>query len=106
MGAKAETYLARTGAIGQNVEPLADVIKRICKTVTGQEPTPKAPQVVVSMWRDNNVFNDAGIPSLTFGPPRRREPETGRLYFQLEDLVNMANIYAQAAYAICSQPKG
>jgi len=105
VGAKVETYLARTGAVGQNVEPLADIVKRCCQAVTGHEPTPKAPQVVVSMWRDNNVFNEAGIPSLTFGPPRRREEDTSRLYFQLEDLVNMANIYAQVAYEICSQPK-
>jgi hypothetical protein len=67
---------------------------------------PEAPQEVVSMWRDNNVFNEAGIPSLTFGPPRRREKETHRLCFELDDLVNMANVYAEVAYAICQQAKG
>jgi hypothetical protein len=71
--------------------------------VTGQDPTPQAPQEVVSMWRDNNVFNEAGIPSLTFGPPRRREPGSGRVYFEIEDLSNMANVYAQVACAICRQ---
>lgn len=103
VGAKVETYLARTGAIGRDTEPLADHVKQCCLEVTGHAPTPEAPQVVVSMWRDNNVFNEAGIPSLTFGPPRRREPSTGRLHFELRDLVNMANIYAKVAYAICSQ---
>lgn len=103
VGARVETYLARTGAIGENVERLAQIVKESCHAVTGREPAPQAPQEVVSMWRDNNVFNEAGIPSLTFGPPRRRESETGRLHFQLEDLANMANIYAQVAYAVCSQ---
>lgn len=101
VGAKVETFLARTGAIGKHIEPLAAVVTKAMKTVTGRDPLPAAPQEVVSMWRDNNVFNEAGIPSLTFGPPRRREKETNRLYFEIADLADMANIYARAAAAIC-----
>ncbi len=101
VGGKVETFLARPGAIGKNTEPLkAEVIKAF-KNVTGLDPLPSAPQEVVSMWRDNNVFNEAGIPSLTFGPPRRREKETNRLCFEIADLANMANVYAQVALAIC-----
>ncbi|HEV2688511.1 MAG TPA: M20/M25/M40 family metallo-hydrolase [Bryobacteraceae bacterium] len=106
VGARIETFLARSGAVGQNVEPLAEEVKRSFKAVTGEDPLPEAPQEVVSMWRDNNIFNQAGIPSLTFGPPRRKDPETGRLCFELGDLTNMANVYAQVAHAICSQSKG
>ena len=105
-GARVETFLARAGAIGKGVEPLAEEVKRSFKAVTGRDPLSSAPQEVVSMWRDNNVFNEAGIPSLTFGPPRRKEPETGRLCFELDDLANMANVYAQVAHAICNRPRG
>lgn len=105
IGARVETYMARAGAVGKRVEPLAAVTRESFHAVTGQQPSPRAPQEVVSMWRDNNVFNEAGIPSLTFGPPRRREERTSRLCFELADLVNMANVYARIAYRICNQSK-
>ena len=101
VGGTVETFLARSGQVGQGMEPLAQEVKKAFKSITGQDPLPAAPQEVVSMWRDNNVFNEAGIPSLTFGPPRRREKDTNRLCFELDDLVNMANVYAQVASAIC-----
>ncbi len=101
VGAKVETFLARRGAVGKNTEPLAAEVTQAFQDVTGQSPRPCAPQEVVSMWRDNNVFNETGIPSLTFGPPRTREKETDRLCFELADLVNMANVYARVAAAIC-----
>jgi acetylornithine deacetylase/succinyl-diaminopimelate desuccinylase-like protein len=101
VGGKVETFLARRGAVGKNTEPLANEVAKALKNVTGMDPAPRAPQEVVSMWRDNNVFNEAGIPSLTFGPPRRKEKETNRIYFEIDDLANMANVYAQVALAIC-----
>lgn len=105
VGARVETFMARAGAVGTGIEPLADEVKQAFKKVTGQNPLPEAPQEVVSMWRDNNVFNEAGIPSLTFGPPRRRDKKN-RLCFELDDLVNMANVYAEVAHAICQHAKG
>jgi len=105
VGGRVETFLGRTGIVGKGVEPLVDEVKRAYRSETGQETAPVAPQEVVSMWRDNNVFNEAGIPSLTFGPPRSRD-ETGRLCLLLEDLVTTANVYAQVAAVICRQPKG
>ena len=56
------------------------------------------------MWRDNNVFNAAGIPSLTFGPARRKEEGSGRLYLDMGDLVTTATVYAQVASGICNKP--
>ncbi len=57
------------------------------------------------MWRDNNVFNSLGIPSLTFGCARKREEKSGRLYFEIQDLVKTAKIYAQVAYGISNRPR-
>ena len=97
-------FLARNGAEGKNVERLAAEVRRCYKQVTGQDTLAKAPDEVVSMWRDNNVFNAAGIPSLTFGCARRKEENGGRLYLDIGDLAATANVYAQVAQNICGQP--
>jgi len=104
VGARVETFLTRNGAEGKNVERLAAEVRRCYKQVTGQDPLAKAPGEVVSMWRDNNVFNAAGIPSLTFGCARRKEENGERLYLDIGDLVATATVYAQVAQGICDQP--
>ncbi len=100
-GGKSSRFWLVLAPVGKNIEPLAAAVRKAFRNVTGLDPLPLAPQEVVSMWRDNNVFNEAGISSLTFGPPRRREIETNRLCFEIDDLANMANVYAQVASAIC-----
>ena len=104
VGARVETFLARDGIEGKNVEPLAAEVRRCYKQVTGREPLSKATDEVVSMWRDHNVFNAAGIPSLTFGPARKREENSGRLYFDIGDLLATATVYARVAQSICDKP--
>ena len=101
--ARVETFLARDGIEGKNVERLAEVVRRCYRQVTREDPPARAPDEVVSMWRDNNVFNAAGIPSLTFGCARRKD-EAGRLYLDINDLVLTATVYAQVAQNICDQP--
>jgi acetylornithine deacetylase/succinyl-diaminopimelate desuccinylase-like protein len=105
VGAQVEMFLGRSGAEGRGVEPLAQEVRRSYKALTGRDVPAKAPTEVVSMWRDNNVFNSMGIPSLTFGCARRQEPNGGRPYFDIRDLVNTAIIYAEVAYSICNQPQ-
>jgi acetylornithine deacetylase/succinyl-diaminopimelate desuccinylase-like protein len=103
VGARVETFLARNGAIGKNVERLAEEVRRSYQQVTGQEPVAPASTETVSMWRDNNVFNAAGIPSLTFGCSRRKG-EDGRLYLDIADLVTTAKVYARVAQSLCEKP--
>ncbi|MGH9357388.1 MAG: peptidase dimerization domain-containing protein, partial [Terriglobia bacterium] len=105
VGARVEMFLGRSGNEGQNVEPLAEQIRLSYKELAGQDAPAKAPSEVVSMWRDIIVFNTAGIPSVTFGPPRRRDEASKRLYFELSDLVTAAQIYARVAYAISNQAR-
>ena len=102
VGARVETFLARQGAIGKNVERLAEEVRGAYQQVTGQEPLFPASTETVSMWRDNNVFNAAGIPSLTFGCGRRKG-EDGRLYLDVGDLVTTATVYAQVAHRLCGK---
>jgi len=54
------------GHIAKNAEPLIAAIKSSHRYVLGTEP-PKPPSAEVSMWRDLNVFNETGIPSICYG---------------------------------------
>ncbi len=63
------------------------------------------------MWRDLNIFNEVGIPAVTFGPPRRTPgggPWRGGddRFFTKDDLLEAARIYALTALAICNTPGG
>lgn len=104
VGAVVETFLARSGAEGRNVDLLDQAVRRCYKELTGSEVPNRAPTEVVSMWRDINVFNAVGIPSLTFGPPRRQEGSGGRTYLDLGELVTTALVYARVACAVCNTP--
>jgi hypothetical protein len=53
------------------------------------------------MWRDLNVYNEVGIPSLTYGPPLGLSAE-GWSYFIRRDDVNLAaQLYAMIALEVC-----
>jgi acetylornithine deacetylase/succinyl-diaminopimelate desuccinylase-like protein len=56
---------------------------------------------ISSMWRDVSIFNEMGIPSITYGPPRA----ITRQAIALEDLVRTADVYAQLAIDLCNRPK-
>lgn len=105
VGARVEMFLGRSGIAGRGVEPLAEEVRRSYKQVTGKEVPAVAPTEVTSMWRDNNVFNSMGIPSLTFGCARNQEPNAGRLYFDVQELAITAVLYADIAYRICNRPR-
>jgi hypothetical protein len=63
------------------------------------------------MWRDTNVYNEFGIPSLTFGPTRykmgRHKHRTSNRYQTIDryltipDMVMAARVYARTALEIC-----
>ncbi len=92
--------MAKSGAVAEGIEPLADAVAAAYRAVRGEAQPPEAEVAVVSMWRDTNVFNKAGIPSLTFGPPRGRADVQGRGHFELDDLVDAAKMYALTALQI------
>jgi hypothetical protein len=50
------------------------------------------------MWRDHNVYNEMGIPALTYGPPGRAG--TGAYAVKRADLLNAARVYALTALAL------
>lgn len=95
--AEVEMIMAKAGAVAQGIEPLADAVSAAYRAVRGEPQPDKAEVAVVSMWRDTNVFNRAGIPSLTFGPPRGRADVQGHGHFELGDLIDAAKMYALTA---------
>ncbi len=65
---------------------------------------PVAPAAAyLSMWRDSNAFNEAGIPSVAYGPPTLQESITreGNRAMKIDDIVAASKIYALTALGIC-----
>jgi len=110
VAAEVELFLYRRGYEAQNVSRLVNAVDSAHLTVLGSPPKPVA-SPICSMWRDNNVFNEAGIPSLTYGPPAGFSPGgvgaagTGHFFITKQDLAAAAKIYALTAFNLCNQPK-
>ena len=65
-----QLYMARRGYEGKDVEPLVESIRKSHRAIRGGEcPPVTTPEI--SMSRDVNIFNEVGIPSVTFGFPRK-----------------------------------
>jgi acetylornithine deacetylase/succinyl-diaminopimelate desuccinylase-like protein len=90
------------GHIAQNAERLTGAIEEAHRYVFGAAP-PLPPSAEVSMWRDLNVFNEVGIPSVCYGPPRQREPLSGaqNRAMKISDLVAATKVYALTALLVC-----
>jgi acetylornithine deacetylase/succinyl-diaminopimelate desuccinylase-like protein len=96
-GAEVDLIMFKPGAVAEGIEPLADAVRDAHRQVRGADPAPQVETAVVSMWRDTNIYNNAGIPSLTFGPSRGRAHVQGQGFFALDDLVDAAKMYALTA---------
>lgn len=55
-----------------------------------------------SMWRDISIFNEMGIPAITYGPGAAVR---GSLSVRIPDLVRAAQVYADVAIRLCSREK-
>lgn len=55
-----------------------------------------------SMWRDVAVFNEMGIPAVTYGPG---VATGGKLAMRIEDLLKAARVYARLALEVCTKEK-
>ncbi|GBF78460.1 peptidase M20 [Paenibacillus sp. 598K] len=94
--AELELFLFRQGyeAGTEEVAPFVDAVRASHQAVFEQELELSAP-VFSSMWRDHSVFNEYGVPSITYGPPRRTP--------SLDDLMACARAYAAIALEVCMQ---
>ncbi|MGH9099844.1 MAG: peptidase dimerization domain-containing protein [Acidimicrobiales bacterium] len=100
--AQLELVMSKSGVLGKGIEPLADAIRAGHRHVLGNEPPAQAEPAVVSMWRDTNVFNKAGIPAIGYGPSRGAGDVQGRGYLELDGLLSVAKVYALTILQICN----
>ena len=84
-----------------SIAPLLGEIETAHRYVRDVEMPEYAEDAVVGMWRDTNVYNRVGIPSLAFGPSRGRAGVQGTGFVELDDFVDGAKIYALTALSIC-----
>jgi formylaminopyrimidine deformylase len=93
--------MARAGADGgEKVKPLVGAVGAAHQVVRGEPMRERAESPVVSMWRDNNILNNSGIPAMNFGPSRGRAAVQGTGFMEVDDLVDGAKIYALTALQI------
>jgi acetylornithine deacetylase/succinyl-diaminopimelate desuccinylase-like protein len=93
-----EQFLNRPSYEARGIEPLSDALDEAhrlefdaaCEIATPPE---------CSMWRDHNVFNEVGIPALTYGPPA--VVGAGDFSVKKADLVHAARVYALTALSLC-----
>jgi acetylornithine deacetylase/succinyl-diaminopimelate desuccinylase-like protein len=90
------------GYIAKDAEPLIGSIIEAHRFIFNTEP-PEPPSAETSMWRDLNVFNEVGIPSVCYGPPRQRETLSGagNRAMKIDDLVQATKVYALTALILC-----
>ena len=107
--AEVRPYMTRRGYEARGHEPLTEAIQRAHDKVIGK-PMETIDPPVTSMWRDMNVFNEAGIPAATYGPYIREiwteevDPDAPeRAFLHADDLVRASKAYALVAMDICNQ---
>lgn len=99
-----EPYQWSRGYIAQHAEPLIDAVTAAHREVFGSSPL-APPTEEVSMWRDLNMFNEVGIPSICYGPPRQREllSDDQNRAMKIDDLVAATKVYALTALNVCGE---
>ena len=95
-----ELFLYRRSYGAGDTSILLEGLRGAHRAVIGNELELAAP-VFSSMWRDVLIFNEMGIPSITYGTPRafRKQAMT------IGDLVRAAHVYARIAIDVCGREK-
>ena len=103
--AQVDAYDFKRGYIADGAEPLLDSLRAAHETAVGG-PLDYAASLDMSMWRDSNAFNEAGIPAIGYGPPVAdpggpRGAAGVQRPVALDDLVKLAKVFALTALQIC-----
>lgn len=97
-----ELYHFRRGYEAKNIQRLRDAVLRAHQATFGSPPPPPNP-ATCSMWRDVNIFNEVGIPALTYGP--RSESHSHKRAFSIEALYQASCVYARTIVDLCNQDR-
>jgi acetylornithine deacetylase/succinyl-diaminopimelate desuccinylase-like protein len=93
-----EPIAFRRGYEAHDVEPLVDHVEAAHDRVFGGRPG-RPIDAITSMWRDSNVFIEAGIPTVVYGPGA--SVGGGNFAMEIEDLVKAARVYTALAIEVC-----
>ena len=97
-----ELFAFRRGYEAKNVDRLAKAMERAHSKLFNEELKPViGPEC--SMWRDVNVFIEAGIPTVTYGPASGLGG--GTVCITIDDLYKATQVYAMVALDLCNQQK-
>jgi acetylornithine deacetylase/succinyl-diaminopimelate desuccinylase-like protein len=95
-----EIFLYRRSYGSKDNSVLLDGLREAHQHAVGGELELAAP-VFSSMWRDVLIFNEMGIPAITYGPPRSFRKQAMRV----ADLLTAAKVYASTALQVCNREK-
>jgi acetylornithine deacetylase/succinyl-diaminopimelate desuccinylase-like protein len=101
-----EPFGFRPGVEGKNTEPLEEAIAKAHELVFNEKLRPVVPEIP-SMWRDCNIFNSFGIPSVTYGPgaPAGQLPKDIPFAMEIDELYSFAKSFALIALDLCNREK-
>ena len=97
-----ELYHFRRGYEAKNVDRLKDSVLKAHMDTFGTPPPPPNP-ATCSMWRDVNIFNELGIPALTYGP--RSDRHSHKRAFAIDALYQASCVYARIITDLCNQER-
>jgi acetylornithine deacetylase/succinyl-diaminopimelate desuccinylase-like protein len=98
-----EPFVYRRGYEARGVEPLAEHVERAHARVIGGAPG-RPIEPITSMWRDSNVFNEVGIPTVVYGPGA--SVGGGNFAMEVDNMVTAARVYAAIAVEVCGLADG
>lgn len=99
-----ELFLYRRSYEADDPGQLLESIRRCHRDQFGSD-VEMADSPFVSMWRDVSIFNEMGIPAVTYGPGSSVRNRTTGLSMKIDDLVAAARLYASIALDLCRQEK-
>jgi hypothetical protein len=97
-----ELYHFRRGYEAKNVDRLKEAVLKAHMDTFGTKPPPPNP-ATCSMWRDVNIFNELGIPALTYGP--RSDRHSHKRAFAIDALYQASCVYARTIVDLCNQER-
>jgi acetylornithine deacetylase/succinyl-diaminopimelate desuccinylase-like protein len=96
--ATVEPIAYRRGYEATGVEPLVERVEAAHEQVIGGSPG-RPIDAITSMWRDSNVFIEAGIPTIVYGPGA--SVGGGNFAMEIDALTTAARVYAAIAIEVC-----
>lgn len=102
-GADVTCYLFRRGYEAVGAEDLVGALADATQHELGEAHVASSGHSASSMWRDLNVWNELGMPAVTFGPGVGTGG--GNASLPLDDLAKASRIYLRVMTDICQRPR-